>query len=213
MVHKLSCYLAEWFYQHEWIEESNYAWCIYVVEKKLLQICYLLILSVCFIVSKQYLNAFVFMATLYILRCRIGGWHAPYNWLCILLTTIIVLTAIYVLAPAFMNANDVFIWFLDILLVMVAFLMDPVYPPQLHFNQEIVSANRRKKNLILMYIALMQIVSFGFGVEQILIFSFNGILVSVLLVFIEKFKQKYGGQSYAPPGIPWEEDSVRYHHH
>lgn len=192
MVHKLSCYLTKWFYQHKWIEESNYEWCIYAVEKKLLQICYLLILSVCFVASKQYLNAFVFMATLYILRCRIGGWHAPYNWLCISLTTIAALIVIYFFAPALMNTNDIFIWVLDILLLVVTFLTDPIYPPQLHFDQEVVSANRRKKNVILIYIVLIQIVSFGFGMEQILIFSFNGMLVSVLLVFIEKFKQKTG---------------------
>lgn len=193
MLQKVSFRLTEWFYQHQWIEENNYTWCLYVVEKKLLQICFLLILSVCCILSKQYLNTLVFMATLYLVRGRIGGWHAPYAWLCILLTTVETLTVLYIAAPVLMDIKPFFTWALNLLLLLIALMTDPIYPPQLHFDQEVISANRRKKNLILVCIVLIQIVSFGLGMERILIFSFNGILVSMLLVFAEKFKQKYGG--------------------
>lgn len=191
MLQKVSFRLTEWFYHHKWIEENNYTWCLYVVEKKLLQICFLLILSVCCILSKQYLNTFVFMATLYLVRGRIGGWHAPYAWLCILLTTVETLTVLYIVAPVLMK--PFFTWALNLLLLLITLRTDPIYPPQLHFDQEVISANRRKKNLILVCILLIQIVSFSLGIEQILVFSLNGILVSMLLVFAEKFKQKYGG--------------------
>ena len=193
MLQKVSFRLTEWFYQHQWIEENNYTWCLYVVEKKLLQICFLLILSVCCILSKQYMNTLVFMATLYLVRGRIGGWHAPYAWLCILLTTMQTWTVLYIVAPVLVDINPFFTWALNLLLLLIALRTDPIYPPQLHFDQEVISANRRKKNLILVCIVLIQIVSFGLGIEWILIFSFNGILVSMLLVFAEKFKQKYGG--------------------
>lgn len=133
------------------------------------------------------------MVTLYLVRGRIGGWHAPYAWLCILLTTVETLTVLYIVAPVLMGINPFFIWVLNLLLLLIALRTDPIYPPQLHFDQEVVSANRRKKNLILVCILLIQIASFGLGIERILVFSFNGILVSMLLVFAEKFKQKYGG--------------------
>ena len=193
MLQKVSFRLTEWFFQHQWIEENNYTWCLYVVEKKLLQICFLLILSVCCILSKQYMNALVFMATLYLVRGRIGGWHAPYAWLCILLTTMQTWTVLYIVAPILMDINLFFTWALNLLLLLIALRTDPIYPPQLHFDQEVISANRRKKNLILVCILLIQVASFGLRIERILIFSFNGILVSMLLVFAEKFKQKYGG--------------------
>ncbi len=145
MLHSVSRGLTEWFYRHRWIDESDYAWCMYAVEKKLLQICFLFILAACLIVSKQYLNATIYMATLYLLRCRIGGRHAPYNWLCILLTTGTTLAVLYVLAPLLMSAVSASVWALDILLIGAALMTDPVYPPQLHFDEDVSAANRRKK--------------------------------------------------------------------
>ena len=98
MLHSISRRLTEWFFRHNWVEENNYTWCLYVVEKKLLQFCFLLILSICCIISNQYFNTLVFMATMYFLRRRMGGWHAPYNWMCILLTTV---TTFFIYAPLF----------------------------------------------------------------------------------------------------------------
>lgn len=34
MLHSISHRLTEWFFRHNWIEESNYTWCLYVVKKK-----------------------------------------------------------------------------------------------------------------------------------------------------------------------------------
>jgi hypothetical protein len=36
-------------------------------------------------------------------------------------------------------------WTLDILLILAAFRTNPIYPPQLHFEQEIISSNRKKR--------------------------------------------------------------------
>ena len=102
-------------------------------------------------------------------------------------------TVLYIVAPILMDINLFFTWALNLLLLLIALRTDPIHPPQLHFDQEVISANRRKKNLILVCILLIQVASFGLGIERILIFSFNGILVSMQLVFTEKFKQKYGG--------------------
>ena len=51
MLHSISRRLTEWFFRHNWVEENNYTWCLYVVEKKLLQFCFLLILSIVFFAS------------------------------------------------------------------------------------------------------------------------------------------------------------------
>lgn len=137
MLHSISHRLTEWFFRHNWIEESNYTWCLYVVKKKLLQFCFLLTLSICCVISNQYFNTFIFMATMYFLRHRMGGWHAPYNWMCILLTTVTTLVVLYILAPVLMRINSFTVWILDILLILAAFRTNPIYPPQLHFDQEI----------------------------------------------------------------------------
>ena len=69
-------------------------------------------------------------------------------------------------------------------------------PPQLHFEQEIISSNRKKKNFTLVCITIIQVISVQLGFPQVLIFSFNGILVSILLIVAEKIKQKHGGFLY-----------------
>lgn len=75
-------------------------------------------------------------------------------------------------------------------------LHDTLYPPQLHFEQEIISSNRKKKNFTLVCITIIQVISVQLGFPQVLIFSFNGILVSILLIVAEKIKQKHGGFLY-----------------
>ena len=142
------------------------------------------------------------MATMYFLRRRMGGWHAPYNWMCILLTTVTTFIVLYIFAPVLMRINSLTMWTLDILLILAAFRTNPIYPPQLHFEQEIISSNRKKKNFTLVCITIIQVISVQLGFPQVLIFSFNGILVSILLIVAEKIKQKHGGFLY---------EAVEYH--
>ena len=47
-----------------------------------------------------------------------------------------------------------------------------------------------------LYITIIQVISVQLGFPQVLIFSFNGILVSILLIVAEKIKQKHGGFLY-----------------
>lgn len=193
MIQVVSYKLANYFLEHQWIEKSDYEWCLYVVQKKLLQICFLLILSICSIMSGQYVNVLIFMLTAYFLRSRIGGWHAPYNWLCIVLTIAITLLVLFVLGPMFLGMNFYAVWGLDFLLMLVAAFTKPVYPLQLHFSEDVVEGNIIRKNIVLAWILFVQIVSFVFGMQQVLIFSFYGVLMSILLVFIERIKQKVCG--------------------
>lgn len=194
MLHTISSRITAYFVARNWVEESNAQWCLYVVEKKLLQVCFLLILLVCSILSGQFVNVWVFMLPLYLLRRRIGGWHAPYAWLCLSMTTAMTLLVLFLLGPALLHASAYAAWGLDLVVLAIAFLLPPVYPPQLHFEAEVVQANIRKKNGILLGVLLAQGVTFILGIRQVLVFSFYSVLISVLLVWIEQLKQKmYGG--------------------
>ena len=75
MLHSISRRLTEWFFRHNWVEENNYTWCLYVVEKKLLQFCFLLILSICCIISNQYFNTLVFYGN-NVFFASANGWMA-----------------------------------------------------------------------------------------------------------------------------------------
>lgn len=194
MLHTISSRITAYFVAHNWVEESNSQWCLYVVEKKLLQVCFLLILLVCSFLSDQFVNVWVFMLPLYLLRSRIGGWHAPYAWLCLSTTTAMTLLVLFLLGPALLNASAYTAWALDLAVLAIALLIPPIYPPQLHFKADVIQANIRKKNGILLALFLIQGVTFILGIRQVLVFSFYSILISVLLVWIEQLKQKmYGG--------------------
>ena len=96
-----------------------------------------------------------------------------------------------------MRINSLTMWTLDILLILAAFRTNPIYPPQLHFEQEIhILQTGKKRNFTLVCITIIQVISVQLGFPQVLIFSFNGILVSILLIVAEKIKQKHGGFLY-----------------
>lgn len=144
MLHSISRRLTEWFFRHNWVEENNYTWCLYVVEKTS---------SILFssdpVDLLHYFQSIFQHACFYgnnvFLRRRMGGWHAPYNWMCILLTTVTTFIVLYIFAPVLMRINSLTMWTLDILLILAAFRTNPIYPPQLHFEQEIISSNRKKR--------------------------------------------------------------------
>lgn len=192
MLHLIAVLMSIFFLQNGWIKEIDYEWCLYVVEKKLSQGCFLICILVCSLISGQFANVLIFAFTLYFLRSRLGGWHAPYNWLCITMSTFITLLMSFKLGPILLNVSPSFMWSINCLLMIVAFLLKPIYPEQLHFGETIIKENNIKKNFLLIYILFAQIFFFLFGVNQVLVFSFLGVLVSVLLVFIEQLKQ-YGG--------------------
>lgn len=193
MIHRLSYWMTIFFLQNDLIRESDYEWCLYVVEKKLLQGCFLFATLFCSLISGQFPNVLTFMSTVYFLRSRIGGWHAPYNLLCVILTIIITLFVTFKFGPVLLNINMRFVWIANGVLFIIAFLLKPIYPERLHFQEAIIQANYIKKNIYLICILFTQTVFFSIGIKQVLVFSFSGILLTILLVILEQLKQSLEG--------------------
>lgn len=188
-MHTLSIAIAEASISRGWIKAQDKLWCVYAVEKKLITLCFFL-LMIPFAVALDVLpQAAVFSCAFYLLRRRFGGWHAPYAWLCQVISIALVLAITLLVGPAMMKFPSLVIWGSDAIVVAIAIMQPPVYPPQLHFDQEIKRANAKKKNLVLLIVLGLQL-GFGIFVKDVLVYSFLAVLAGVISVYIEILQQR-----------------------
>ncbi len=188
-MHTLSITIAEACISRGWIESQDKLWCAYAVEKKLISLCFFLLMIPFAVFLDVLLQAAVFAGVFYLLRRRFGGWHAPYAWLCQVISIALVLAATLFVGPAIMQLPSFAVWGMDAIVMAVAVIQPPVYPPQLHFDQEIKRANTKKKNFVLLIVLVLQ---FGLGifVKDVLVYSFLAVLAGVISVYIEIVQQR-----------------------
>lgn len=189
LMHTLSLAIAEACSTRGWIEVRDKPWCAYAVEKKLISLCFFLLLIPFAVVLGVLPQAAVFSCVLYLLRRRYGGWHAPFAWLCQVISITLVLAVTLIVGPAMTQLPTLVVWGTDAIVMTIAIIQPPVYPPQLHFNQEIKRANTRKKNLVLLAVIVLQL-GLGALVKDILIYSFLAVLAGVTSVYIEILQQR-----------------------
>lgn len=188
-MHTLSIAIAEASISRGWIKAQDKLWCAYAVEKKLITLCFFL-LMIPFAVALDVLpQAAVFSCVFYLLRRRFGGWHAPYAWLCQVISIALVLAVTLLVGPATMKFPSLVILGMDAIAMAVAIIQPPVYPPQLHFDQEIKRANTKKKNLLLIIVLALQL-GVGIFVKDVLVYSFLAVLAGVISVYIEILQQR-----------------------
>ena len=188
-MHTLSLAIAEACSARGWIQAQDKPWCAYAVEKKLISMCFFL-LMIPFAVALGVLpQAAVFSCVFYLLRRRYGGWHAPYAWLCQVISITLVLAVTLFVGPAMMHLPTLVVWGMDAIIMAIAIVQPPVYPPQLHFDQEIKRANTRKKNLVLLAVIVLQFVLGAFG-KNVLVYSLLAVFEGVTSVYIELLQQR-----------------------
>ena len=195
-MHKISCRISDTSIDRNWIQAEKRDWCVYAVEKKLMAVFFFMVIflmSLCIGVLGQTL---IFTVTVYLLRRRVGGWHAPYAWLCQVLSIAVVFGSVLFAGPLLSRIPMEYIWGIDLLCVAISIIQKPVYPPQTHFDQEITAANNRKKiHLLIMIVAIQIILSYFY--KEILIYSLLGISVSLILIYIELLHQKLQKELFA----------------
>lgn len=188
-MHKLSLTIADACVARQWISEQEKPWCIYALETKLLSSVFFLFLTMIALVLGKLPETVIFSAVFYVLRQRYGGWHAPYAWLCQGISLTLILGAVLCLGPAMLMLPPAVVWGVNIAVMAIALIRQPVYPAQVHFDQEIKTANHQKKNHILCVIIGLQIV-LGFFYRKMLIYSLLAVLAGILSVYIEIMRQR-----------------------
>ena len=187
-MHTLSIAIAEASISRGWIKAQDKLWCAYAVEKKLISLCLFLLIIPIALVLDVLLQALIFSCVFYLLWRRYGGWHAPYAWLCQVISIALVLVVTLFVGPAMMKFSSFALWVMDAIVMTVGILQPPVYPPQLHFDQKIKQANTKKKDLVLIVVLGLQLVG-GILVKDVLVYSLLAVLAGVISVYIEILQQ------------------------
>lgn len=190
MMHRLSNELATYCINRRWIDECNHSWCRYAIEKKLGLFLFLVLLFIGAIITTCFIESYTFAIVFYIFRKNMGGWHAKKAWSCQIIGFAIVIIAVRWIGPALEIVNISVIYIFDLALIGYSFILKPAYPAQLHFTQNEVKANIKKKNKILLVLLLFQNVALLILGPLILIYSFIGLTIAVISVIIEKLHKK-----------------------
>lgn len=148
MYHKLAKFGANMCLYRQWISKSQLEWCIYALEKwinSLSTFFFFLILSV---PTGKCVQTFAFFLTFFSLRRRLGGWHAKHAWSCQMTGIILMLFVVYLLGPKLEVLDFQFIALMDVLVLLMGFIVTPIYPPQLNFTYSAVNITNEKKTLL-----------------------------------------------------------------
>ena len=183
--------LARHFVNQKWISADDYEWCVYMIEKKIYHYGYIFVLLMISCLIGSFCNTIVFLSVFCGLRRRIGGWHAPTPFICMCLSVLIILSVSLILEPTivkFLPLELVFKY--NILAVTITFMMEPFYPPCIHFEKKEIVANNKKKNTILLFVIIEDVIFVCFNQREFLSGSLLGILFTLILVLAEKIKQK-----------------------
>ena len=189
LMHTLSLAIAEACTARGWISAQDTPWCAYAVENKLISICFFLLLIPLALFLNVLPEAAIFSCIFYLLRRRYGGWHAPYAWFCQIISIALVLATTLLIGPAILQLPLSLVCGINAVIMIIAILQPPVYPPQLHFDQKIKCANTKKKNHILLIVLTFQI-GFGFFFRNVLVYSLLAVLAGVSSVYIEILQQQ-----------------------
>lgn len=187
-MHKVSVCFAEACCSKGWITTEETPWCAYAMERKLITVLFFVLLLPVVLILDVLKEAAIFSFVMYFLRRRYGGWHAPYLWLCQGLSILLVLIVTLVIGPRLLTFPMQLIWSADIALIVLAFFQKPVYQPQMHFDENVIRANRRKKDQLLVFVFAAQVVLYVLD-NSFLIYSFLGVLTGVVSVYIELLQQ------------------------
>ncbi|MEG2718727.1 MAG: accessory gene regulator B family protein [Clostridia bacterium] len=209
MYHKSAIKLADYCVARGWIGEERYYWCVFAMEKWLLLSAFgfIVVCWMCF--SGRYLETLFFLLPLYLLRRRMGGWHAQHAWTCMLISMVVIICAGYI--GDALEQNNVYIMvMIDIAVILCGMSLKPAYPHQAHFTQDDAAANEKKKNHLLLGVLCFQLLTVAFGNDEILTYTLLGIALAIVSVIIEKIKigKRFHYENTCQPRI---KDSERHH--
>lgn len=184
----LAVHLSFCFAQRGWIKKEQINWCVYALEKRLSLLLLLSFLTIWMIFSQLYLETMSFLVPLYLLRRRIGGWHAKNAIVCFGLSVGIVIFSSSLLGRLISELPPFVLLAIDAIMILCALCLQPEYPPQLSFTEEEKAENCRIKNRLLLFVFLMQCFSLVFFDSRVLAHSFCAVVICVVAVLLQKQK-------------------------
>ena len=193
-MHQLSICIAEACVKRNWIKAIDMDWCIYAVEAKLLFCAFLTLTGIITWLLGALVEASIFVFVFCLLRSHMGGWHAPFAWLCQTISLSLVLLCTLILGPAIRMLRQEVLWGINIFALIIAYITKPVFPVQMHATEDVLIENTKIKNRILLLIFCVQVISFRFT-QVFVIYSFLGTLFCVISIIIYNLICKKPGGS------------------
>ena len=190
MIHNAAARLAKASCERGWIDEENYEWCIYALEKRISVLLYIAVVLLWAGISGLLIEALSFLLPFYLIRRRIGGCHARSAGACFTLSILLVVFISLFVADISAYLPQVILILADAAAVITGLLIKPVYPPQAHFTSAEQLANNRRKNILLCTILLAQCISLCVHDLRIFTGSFCGVLFAVSTAVIQIKKNK-----------------------
>lgn len=184
--------LTEVFCKRNWVDEELRDWCIYTVEKWLGILPFFLAVTVWMLISGSYLETLYFLVPFYLLRRRIGGYHAKSQAMCFFMSIAIVIFISAFLGEWLLVLPEKQLFLLDAVAIALVLVVSPAYPPQLNFTEEEKKENLVRKNILATGIFLAQIFTDIVLGSSLISFSFCGICFVLITVLIQKNNNKKG---------------------
>ena len=198
MHHNLAKKAANICLNKDWIVFEQYDWCIYAFERRINAIP-MFALALCIaVLTRKTAEVLSFLGSFIMLRRRIGGWHSKRAWGCQIISITVILLALFLIGPNIETLDLQQIVLLDTLIILVCAAIRPIYPLQLHFTDEVIAANNKKKHYVLFVIVLIQMLSCILKKYVILIYSFLGMsvaLVALVAEWINHYRKSSGMKS------------------
>ena len=195
MIHNAAARLARASCERGWIDEENYEWCIYALEKRISLLLYIAVVLLWADISGLLIETLSFLLPFYLIRRRIGGYHAKSAGACFTLSVLLVVFVSLSVGEITAYLPQIILIFVDATVVITGLLMKPIYPPQAHFTSAEQRANNLRKNILLYIILLMQGISLCIDDLRIFTGSFCSALFAVFTVIIQITKNKKESQS------------------
>ena len=189
MLQKIALNLTEYSIKQKWIDPTQSQWCQYALEKRLGFIFFAMMCILLAAVIHEWVALFSFVVVFYVFRQKMGGWHAHSFWLCQLISLGTVIVAVVILGPLLEQVKPSVIISLDIPLIAWTYFLKPAYPPALHFSQKIREANTKRKNQMLLWLTIFQLLSLMLTGFSFLIYSILGLAIADLSVLVQMYKK------------------------
>lgn len=174
-----------------WIEESQKEWCIYAFQRRIESVFWIAIIILIANLTGKLRETFLCSAIIFLLRRRIGGWHASNPRVCQTISISILLLIVMCWGPALEKLSNNILLLLGIMMGLIMMGIKPVYPQQLHFDEEVMRKNHKIKNLLstLMIVIVVVLRLFMSHMIAYIVLGIATVLGSVLMEVICAFRR------------------------
>lgn len=180
--------------RRRWLQADQYEWCMYTLVKCTGTILFFSVVVMASLLLRRFRETIVFVLVAYLLRRRIGGYHAKTALQCQLMSFGITGFNTMIICPTIRHIVPVdLILFISLSIAVVLLVTKPTYPEQLHFTEKIKEKNNTRKNAMIGATVLFTLVSY-IAMPELLPSILTGLLVVLIGVAVEINTLRHGGK-------------------